>query len=123
VGGRTKKQVAQGLVFFAWCLGFVIGPQAFQASTAPNYRPGLIFCCCCFVVNEIILVTWFIWVRRENAKRDRRAWDMGITAEQIAIEGALFGLQDMTDRQVGPVRVITLTMSEPAFPIQLLKKC
>jgi hypothetical protein len=46
---------------------------------------------------------------------------MGITAEQIAIEGALFGLQDMTDRQVGPKRVTSLTMAEPAFPIQLLK--
>ncbi|KAK8846891.1 hypothetical protein IAR55_005981 [Kwoniella newhampshirensis] len=99
VAGRTKKSVVQALNFLFWCLGFVIGPQTFQASTAPQYRPGLYFCCACFVVAELDLVAWYIWVRWENKRRDKRNEMMGITPEQAMIEGCLYGLKDMTDRQ------------------------
>ncbi|WVQ80081.1 hypothetical protein IAT38_002182 [Cryptococcus sp. DSM 104549] len=99
VGGRTKKSTVQSLVFASWCLGFVIGPQAFQASTAPQYRPGLYLCCACFVAIELTLITWFTWVRWENARRDKAAAKAGITPEQAAIEGCLFGIKDMTDKQ------------------------
>ena len=101
VAGRTKKSVVQALVFGAWCLGFVVGPQAFQAKDAPQYRPGLYFCCAVFLVDWFILVGWYFWVRGENARRDQRQLAAGITPEQAALEGCLFGLQDMTDRQVG----------------------
>ncbi|KAK8866200.1 hypothetical protein IAR55_001351 [Kwoniella newhampshirensis] len=99
VGGRTKKSVVQALVFMSWCLGFVIGPQAFQASTAPQYRPGLYLCCAYFIAIQVVTVAWFVWVRWENKRRDKKAQAMGVTPEQAAIEGCLYGLQDMTDRQ------------------------
>ncbi|WWD22201.1 hypothetical protein CI109_106692 [Kwoniella shandongensis] len=99
VAGRTKKSVVQALNFLFWCLGFVIGPQTFQASTAPEYRPGLYFCCACFVVAECDLIAWWFWVRWENRRRDKRTQLAGLTPEQVQIEGCLFGLQDMTDRQ------------------------
>lgn len=100
VGGRTKKSVVQALNFFFWCLGFVIGPQAFQAKTAPAYRPGLYLCCACFLFDFFLLIGWYVWVNWENRRRDKAMEAMGITPEQAAIEGCLFGLQDMTDRQV-----------------------
>ncbi|ORY25459.1 MFS general substrate transporter [Naematelia encephala] len=99
VAGRTKKSVVQGLNFGAWCLGFVVGPQAFQAKDAPQYRPGLYFCCACFLLAGIDLICWAFWVRWENRRRDKRAEGLGITPEQAAVEGCLYGLQDMTDKQ------------------------
>ncbi|ORY25466.1 major facilitator superfamily domain-containing protein [Naematelia encephala] len=101
VAGRTKKSTVQALTFTCWCLGFVVGPQTFQAKDAPQYRPGLYFCCACFVVAELTLIAWLIWVRWENKRRDKRSAAMGITPDQAALEGCLFGLQDMTDKQVG----------------------
>ncbi|KAL7425266.1 hypothetical protein Q5752_000954 [Cryptotrichosporon argae] len=99
VGGRTKKSTVQSLNFIAWCLGFIIGPQTFQASTAPEYRPGLYFCCACFLVAWLELFVWYAWVRHENARRDRLVAEMGISPEQAQLEGALLGLQDKTDRE------------------------
>ena len=105
VAGRTKKSVVQALNFFCWCLGFLLGPQAFQSKDAPAYRPGLYVCCACFLLCGFILLGWFFWVRWENGRRDKRAQDMGLTPEQVAIEGCLFGLQDKTDRQSGYSRL------------------
>lgn len=105
VAGRTKKSVVQASVFACWCLGFVIGPQAFQASTAPQYRPGLYFCCATFVVAELVLITWFFWVRWENKRRDQSAIESRISPDQAAIEGCLFSLRDMTDKQVSYVNI------------------
>ena len=100
VAGRTKKSTAQAIVFVTFCTGFCIGPQLFFASSAPEYRPGLYFCCACFIGILGVIVSWFFWVRWENARRDRRVEAMGLTKEQQELEGCLFGLEDMTDRQV-----------------------
>jgi hypothetical protein len=84
----------------AFCAGYCIGPQTFYASSAPQYRPGLYFCCGCFFVAEVAIFSWYVWVRWENDRRDKRAAEQGVTLEQQNIQGCLFGLQDMTDIQV-----------------------
>ena len=114
----------------AFCAGYCIGPQTFYAASAPDYSPGLYFCCGCFFVAEVTILTWYIWVRLENRRRDKKAQEMGITLEQQNLEGCLFGLQDMTDIQVtGPggrrpeiLRCNSLTDAEPPFPLPLLER-
>ncbi|CAH0057989.1 unnamed protein product [Clonostachys solani] len=99
VAGRTKKSTAQAIVFIAFCAGFCIGPQMFYSASAPQYLPGLYFCCACFVVCEIILGIWMVWVRLENKRRDKKALEMGWSEEYQRVHGCIMGLQDKTDRE------------------------
>nr|XP_018259481.1 uncharacterized protein I303_08410 [Kwoniella dejecticola CBS 10117]OBR81639.1 hypothetical protein I303_08410 [Kwoniella dejecticola CBS 10117] len=69
VAGRTKKSVAQALTFISYCLGFLIGPQFFWASSAPDYKPGLYTTAACFVLVEMILICWFFG-RELRTKRE-----------------------------------------------------
>ena len=88
------------MVFIAFCAGFCIGPQTFYHESAPQYLPGLYFCCGCFITCELVLAVWFFWVRWENARRDKRALEMGWSEEHQVVEGCLYGLEDKTDREV-----------------------
>ncbi|KAI6088450.1 MFS general substrate transporter [Hypoxylon rubiginosum] len=99
VAGRTKKSCAQAITFMAFCAGYCIGPQMFYASSAPQYRPGLYFCSACFFTAELLIAVWYVWVRWENRRRDKKAEAQGLTLEQRNLEGCLLGLQDITDRE------------------------
>ena len=101
VAGRTKKSIVSAVIFIGFCAGFCIGPQIFFAKSAPAYRPGLIFCCSVFCTIEATIVAWLIWVRWENRRRDNRAAASSVSREQAELEGCLFGLNDMTDIEVG----------------------
>lgn len=37
VAGFSKKSVISGLLFVAYCVGNIVGPQCFLSSEAPNY--------------------------------------------------------------------------------------
>jgi MFS transporter, ACS family, allantoate permease len=100
VAGRTKKACAQAMVFIAFCTGFCIGPQTFYAASAPQYRPGLYYCCAAFGATEVVLATWYVWVRWENTRRNRRAVENGWSREHQMVEGCLLGLEDKTDKEV-----------------------
>ncbi|WRT69328.1 uncharacterized protein IL334_006312 [Kwoniella shivajii] len=99
IAGRTKKSVAQALTFTSYCLGFLVGPQFFWASSAPDYKPGLYTTAVCFVLIDFVLVTWYFWARSVNRARDRHVKERGMSWEAAEAEGREMGLKDMTDRQ------------------------
>ncbi|WVQ68000.1 uncharacterized protein L199_006206 [Kwoniella botswanensis] len=99
IAGRTKKSVAQALTFVSYCLGFLVGPQFFWASSAPDYKPGLYTTAVCFVLIEVILICWFFWARSANKARDRLVREKGMSEEAAEAEGRMLGVQDLTDRQ------------------------
>ncbi|WVW83557.1 hypothetical protein I302_105578 [Kwoniella bestiolae CBS 10118] len=99
IAGRTKKSVAQALTFVSYCLGFLVGPQFFWASSAPDYKPGLYTTAVCFVLIEVILICWFFWARSVNKARDRVVREKGMSEEAAEAEGRSMGEQDLTDRQ------------------------
>jgi hypothetical protein len=37
VGGFTKKSTASGMIFIAYCVGNIVGPQFFSTDEAPRY--------------------------------------------------------------------------------------
>lgn len=68
----VEKAATSASTFFGYCVGNIIGPLIFGASPGPLYRSGFIgsfVCLCCVVV--IAGMTW-IYLRLENAKRDKR---------------------------------------------------
>ncbi|ORY28955.1 major facilitator superfamily domain-containing protein [Naematelia encephala] len=99
VAGRTKKSVVQGMVAATFAVGYMIGPQAFQAKDAPGYRPGLYFCASCYGCLTIWSYVWRFWVARENARRDQIVAASGMDAKAAELEGRINALKGMTDRQ------------------------
>jgi hypothetical protein len=65
-----KKAIAMGLVFSAGNAGGIIASEAYQSSTAPQFRPGhgtaLGFLVICF----LSALTLYIALKRENERRD-----------------------------------------------------
>jgi ACS family allantoate permease-like MFS transporter len=71
VGGYTKKTVVSAVVFLAYCVGNISGPQVFYAREAPHYRTGCkicIICLCLGILDILVLRQYMDW---NNKRRDR----------------------------------------------------
>ncbi|KAL2788215.1 major facilitator superfamily domain-containing protein [Aspergillus keveii] len=91
VGGFTKRSTVNAIFFVMYCVGNVIGPQLFFESEAPRYQSGLQAVLICLVVVVVDCIALLLYLRRENAKRDRLGLD--VTAEI----GEEDGLRDVSD--------------------------
>jgi len=71
VAGYTKKVTTAAMYLIAYCIGNIIGPQAFRPQDAPQYRPGEITILVCYAVALLDLV--FIWwyCRSQNRSKTR----------------------------------------------------
>ena len=69
--GTTKKFARSGLTMLALSLASIIGPQMFQANTAPEYRPAKI----ALLVTQVVSLPLTAWVaylaRRENLAKQK----------------------------------------------------
>ncbi|CAK7206252.1 hypothetical protein SEUCBS139899_009039 [Sporothrix eucalyptigena] len=91
VAGYTKKTVVLAMVFVAYCIGNIAGPQFFKSSQAPGYRSGLIAGVCGFGVSLlclILLMVYYIW---QNNQRDAEG-TIAAGEEEILVD-------DQTDQQ------------------------
>ncbi|KAJ5992596.1 hypothetical protein N7451_008320 [Penicillium sp. IBT 35674x] len=72
IAGHTKKATTSASTFVGYCIGNIIGPLIFGASPGPLYRAGFIgsFVCLCGVVVTAA-ISW-AYLRKENAKRDKK---------------------------------------------------
>ncbi|KAH8790754.1 putative allantoate permease [Hyaloscypha finlandica] len=73
IAGFTKKATVMAMIFVAYCVGRIAGPQFFLQSEYPKYPTGLkailaVFSCA--AVIALILRAYLMW---ENAKRDKEA--------------------------------------------------
>lgn len=96
VGGYTKRTTSTAFVFLAYCVGNIIGPQAFLAKEAPKYETGVKTILACSVAQFILafclraLLTW------RNACRDRRDEELRQSLQNAVIED-LEAVDDITD--------------------------
>lgn len=95
VGGYTKRTTSTAFVFLAYCVGNIIGPQAFLAKEAPKYETGVKTILICAVAQVVLafclraLLTW------RNARRDRE--DAADISSDIAATGEAEAIDDVTD--------------------------
>lgn len=91
VAGYTKKTVVLAMVFIAYCVGNIAGPQFFKSSQAPGYRSGLIAGVCGFGVSLVCLVLLAVYYLWQNKQRDNEG---AVVAgeEEILVD-------DQTDQQ------------------------
>ncbi|GLA86598.1 hypothetical protein AtubIFM56815_010867 [Aspergillus tubingensis] len=90
IGGITKRATVSAIYFIMYCVGNIIGPQLFFESQAPRYQSGFIAVFVCLAVVVVDLVAFVVYLRWENARRDRLGMGMGEGEEREV-------LADVTD--------------------------
>ncbi len=93
VAGWTKKTTVAAMYLIGYCVGNIIGPQIFQASDAPQYRPAEITIIVCWAVCLLDIIFIYCWYRLQNAKKAKARAQPGYTK----LEGQEF--YDLTDRE------------------------
>lgn len=93
-GGQSKKTVVNAMIFIAYCVAQIIGPQCFRSNEAPNYPTGY-NCILGFECGAIVCMglygfgCWF-----ENRRRDGKNGNQSqdeLTNEEM--------LSDKTDKE------------------------
>lgn len=69
------------------------------ASDSPRYVKGLTITSIFLLVNSTNLVVWWMYLRRENKKRDAECEASGISVEEREQLNKQAGADDVTDRQ------------------------
>ncbi|KAJ5990749.1 hypothetical protein N7499_011295 [Penicillium canescens] len=105
--GFTKKSTVTAVVFVAYCLGNIVGPQIMFAREAPSYPSGfagMLVCFACSAILSISLRFYCIW---ENRKRDAAATAAREHPEDSAsMPSAYLNLTDKTDRELPQFRYV-----------------
>jgi MFS family permease len=92
--GYTKKTARNAMTLMAFCIGNLIGPQLFQANSAPDYIPAKIVLIVFLSVSCILSIVLRFVVIKENKRRDLKA--VGLSEEEKSRETLLL---DLTDRE------------------------
>ncbi|WOO79402.1 putative transporter [Vanrija pseudolonga] len=71
VAGKTKKTTVNALFFISYCIGNLVGPQAYQQRDAPRFMPLYLTCILSVGLSIVTMVAIYVVYRVENAKRDR----------------------------------------------------
>ena len=92
IGGYTKRVTATAFVFFAYCIGNIVGPQAFIGREAPIYQTGCIVMVACCLGQIVLAVLLRLLLIRRNKRRDAAAAALG---QNLHDDDE--ALQDLTD--------------------------
>jgi MFS family permease len=99
VAGTTKKSTASALVFVAYCVGQIAGPQFFKSTQAPAYHSGIVAMLVGFILNLVFnQILRYVYLL-ENNKRDRAL--EGKSEEEIEAlmeESKIQGFENVTDK-------------------------
>ncbi|KAJ5184052.1 hypothetical protein N7492_001668 [Penicillium capsulatum] len=72
VAGFTKKSTVSALMFVAYCVGNIVGPQFFIPSEKPGYPTGIKAAMAGLVFGIFFLLCLYVFYVLENRRRDRR---------------------------------------------------
>ncbi|KUL81813.1 hypothetical protein ZTR_11436 [Talaromyces verruculosus] len=92
--GHSKKLTMNALFFLAYCVGNIIGPQAFRSSDAPTYSHGYEGLLACLVVAIASISAYGVMCHLENKKRDRAQ----AAGDHHVVEAAN-AFSDLTDKE------------------------
>lgn len=104
VKGNTKKSVVSSLYYISFCIGCIIGPQAWTDDDAPRYAKGCYLSIASWILLIVVFVLYLVFVQTKNKHRDRKAaeGDSRYDTSEAAIGGYLVGVSvdsDITDVQ------------------------
>ncbi|OJJ00719.1 hypothetical protein ASPVEDRAFT_40254 [Aspergillus versicolor CBS 583.65] len=103
VASFTKRSVVSAMIFMAYCVGNIVGPQFFIESEAPSYPTGIKASMSGLVLGIFWLGCLFAYYAWENKRRDRvhgRPSDIS-TVDEMQDE-----LSNKTDREIPSFRYV-----------------
>ncbi|KAJ5371514.1 uncharacterized protein N7496_007606 [Penicillium cataractarum] len=71
VAGFTKKSTVSALMFVAYCVGNIVGPQFFIPSEKPGYPTGIKAAMSGLVLGIFFLICLYVYYMWENRRRDQ----------------------------------------------------
>ncbi|EPS32979.1 hypothetical protein POX_d04872 [Penicillium oxalicum] len=71
VAGFTKKSTVSALMFVAYCVGNIVGPQFFVPAEKPSYSTGIKASMAGLVLGVFFLTCLYVFYVWENRRRDR----------------------------------------------------
>ncbi|KAJ6105021.1 hypothetical protein N7486_003710 [Penicillium sp. IBT 16267x] len=71
VAGFTKKSTVSALMFIAYCVGNIVGPQFFLPDEKPSYPTGIKAAMSGLILGIFFLICLYVFYVWENRRRDR----------------------------------------------------
>ncbi|KAJ5159382.1 uncharacterized protein N7482_006386 [Penicillium canariense] len=103
VAGFTKKSTVSALMFVAYCIGNIVGPQFFIPSEKPGYPTGIKAAMSGLVFGIFFLICLYIFYVGENRRRDRL---YGSPRQLTEAEELQDELSNKTDREIESFRYV-----------------
>ncbi|XWW94937.1 hypothetical protein V2A60_002887 [Cordyceps javanica] len=100
-GGFTKKTTMNSMIFIAYCIGNIIGPQLFFARESPKYTSGFLAMLICFAGGIVLCIALRFYLVWENRRRDKAA---GTAVHFVDTEA--INLADLTDKEIPEFRYV-----------------
>lgn len=70
--GHTKKVTTNAIVFAAYCVSNIIGPQFFKAAQAPLYPLGMGAMLVSYALSIFTMILYMLYCWNENRRRNKR---------------------------------------------------
>ncbi|OJJ52430.1 hypothetical protein ASPSYDRAFT_164820 [Aspergillus sydowii CBS 593.65] len=103
VAGFSKRSVVSAMVFIAYCLGNIVGPQFYNELEAPSYPTGIKSAVSGLCFATFFLLCLWAYYLYENARRDRV---YGRASEITETEEMRDELSNKTDREIPSFRYV-----------------
>ncbi|CDM38220.1 hypothetical protein DTO013E5_8654 [Penicillium roqueforti] len=103
VAGFTKKSTVSALMFAAYCVGNIVGPQFFIPSEEPSYLTGIKASMAGLAFGIFFLACLYLFYVSENRRRDRL---YGSPVEMTETEELQDELSNKTDHEIESFRYV-----------------
>ncbi|KAL3450360.1 major facilitator superfamily domain-containing protein [Aspergillus insuetus] len=101
VAGFTKRSVTSALIFVAYCVGNIVGPQMFLESEEPQYDTGMAASVAGLALGIFFLTCLLVYYIWENKRRDAK---YGTPVELSDAQAIAEGMSDKTDLEIESFR-------------------
>ncbi|KAL4801256.1 major facilitator superfamily domain-containing protein [Aspergillus unguis] len=103
VAGFSKRSVVSSLVFIAYCVGNIVGPQFFFSSEEPSYPTGIKACMSGLLLGVFFLILLYCYYNYENRRRDRL---YGRPEDNTTLDELQDEISNKTDTEIESFRYI-----------------
>ncbi|KAI9372628.1 hypothetical protein BJX61DRAFT_542567 [Aspergillus egyptiacus] len=110
VAGFTKRSVTSALMFVAYCVVNIVGPQLFLDSEEPGYPTGMKAAISGLSLGAFFLVCLLVYYLGENRRRDRV---YGSPEQLTEEEERAQGLSNKTDLEIESFRKVFNLLARP----------
>ncbi|GKZ37231.1 hypothetical protein AbraIFM66950_008688 [Aspergillus brasiliensis] len=103
VAGFTKRSTTSALLFVAYCVGNIVGPQFFYTSEEPYYPTGMTAATSGLALGAFFLLCLLVYYIWENKRRDRL---YGVPGQMTESQELALGLSSRTDLEMEDFRYV-----------------